>query len=110
MFLFCHFSKVNETTTLADLLKAGKEHKKRGLKEVPYRIIGTIKPSKSEFVARTKKISSPIVGCEELSKNSTTDSDGVLNCIEIINPDLKIKIIVYTAGEFYPLYAAAIIL
>ena len=91
-----------------DLLNATNEHKKKDLKETPYRIIGTIRPSRPEFAAIADRIGSVFIDYHELSKNSTTNSDGVMNCIEVVDPDFRIKMILYTAGERYPLYAAAI--
>ena len=102
---FCHFSRVFVGKTLRDL-KANNEHQvSRNCKKIEYMELSCINLEQSEFDLLCRDMSKPQHCYQKYALESRTDSSGRWNCIVIKCISTKQKIVLYTAGHTYPLYA-----
>ncbi len=103
---FCHFSKVHKGTSWATL-KANKQLQlSRKCREIEYVDLITIMVDQTEFDLICNDVSSTRSCYRKYTNQSIATSDGKWKCIIIKNKHNEQKIIVYTAGRTYPLYAA----
>lgn len=103
---FCHFSRVYKGTSWADL-KANKELQKlNNCRELEYSELITVTVNQAEFDEICNDVSCSRSCYQKYAKESLATFEGKWNCIVIKNRENKQKIILYTAGRMYPLYAA----
>lgn len=103
--LYCYFLRVFEKMSIGDLVLSHKLQETRHSRKIPCRIIGSISISGSDYEAFSKDISRPLWRNLNLTQESTAGIDGIWNCIKIQCPN-SITLLLYTAGECYPLYVA----
>ena len=103
---FRHFSRVYKGTALADL-KAKEQLRISGkCKEVEYTELISIVVDQEEFDQLCNDISSARSCYQNYAHQSTATLDGKWKCIIIKNQHNEQRIILYTAGRMFPLYAA----
>ena len=103
---FCHFSRVYKGTSLADLKAKEQLQISRKCKEVEYAEIISILVDQEEFDFICNDLSKVRSCYQKYAHQSTSSSDGKWKCIIIKSHNNKQKIILFTAGRIYPLYAA----
>ena len=104
-YLYCSFLRVFEKMSIGDLILSHKLQEARHSRKIPCRIIGSISISSSDYEAFSKDISRPLWRYLSLTQESIAGTDGIWNCIKILCPN-SITMLLYTAGECYPLYVA----
>ncbi|MBQ3428012.1 MAG: hypothetical protein IJH37_12865 [Clostridia bacterium] len=102
---FAHFSKINKGISWSVIRKNIQLQNLNSCKKIKYKIVSTILLSQSEFNIICNDISVPHRCYEKIVSLSYTDSHGVLGCIVIKNTKDLRKIILYTSGLIYPIYA-----
>lgn len=103
---FCHFSKVYKGTSW-DELKANKLLQvARNCRELEYSELVTITVEQAEFDQMCNDVSCMRPCYRKYANQSLASLDGKWKCIVIDNEKSKQRIILYTAGRMYPLYAA----
>lgn len=102
---FCHFSRVFAGTTLWDLETNNEQQVSQNCKKIEYIELLCINLEQSEFDLLCRDISKPQHCYEKYAFASRADSSGRWNCIVIKCISNKQKIVLYTAGLTYPLYA-----
>lgn len=102
---FCHFSRVFVGTTLADLKANNERQASQNCKKIEYIELAFINVEQPEFDLLCRDISKPQRCYQKYAHESHTDSNGRWNCIVIKCIPNKQKIVLYTAGHTYPLYA-----
>lgn len=75
-------------------------------KKIKYLEIATLEISQFEFDKICKDISIPNSCYLKYARQSVAKTDGIWRCIILRNEQDARKIILYTAGRTYPLYAA----
>lgn len=103
---FCHFSKIFTGTTLADLKTNNELQTAQNCRRIEYIELVSINIEQPEFDLLCRDISKPQCCYQKYVFDSRADSSGRWNCIVIKCKPNKQKIILYTAGHTYPLYAA----
>lgn len=103
---FCYFCRVSRQLTLNKLKEQIKSQKEAECKPLPYNVIGAVKLSEAEYHSISEHLSLFHPYYESYYGKSIIDSNGIWNCIELYSERCKDAIIVYTAGQIYPLYAA----
>lgn len=103
---FCHFSRVYKGTSWMDL-KANKQLQlSNKCKMIEFIELVAITVGPEEFNLLCTDLSSARSCYEKYSHQSISTLDGKWKCIVIKNQFGNQKIILYTAGRIYPLYAA----
>jgi len=103
---FCHFSRVYKGTSWADLKANKRLQIARNCKELEYYELITVTVDQAEFDQICNDVSCTRPCYQKYAYQSLPTSDGKWNCIVIKNRQSEQKIILYTAGRMYPLYAA----
>ena len=103
---FCHFSKIFAGTTWEDIKVNNKLQSSKNCKMIEYKELAIISVEQSVFNLICMDISKPQYCYQKYCHESCADSTGKWNCIIIECIQTKQKIIMYTAGQTYPLYAA----
>ena len=102
---FCHFSRVFVGTTLRDLKLSNEQQVLRNCKKIEYSELSYIGLGQPEFDLFCRDISKPKHCYQKYAHESCADSRGRWKCIVIRCITSKQKIVLYTAGHTYPLYA-----
>lgn len=106
--LKAHFSRIYDNTTWNSLKNTIYAQRKNNCIPLPYIIIKEIYISLAEFDKLAMKLSKPRKYYTDFSLNSIANQQGIWNCILIkCNVD-KRNVVLYTAGNIYPLYASII--
>lgn len=105
MVPFCHFSRVFVGTTLWDLKANNEKQVSQNCKKIEYMELACISLDQTEFDLLCRDISKPQHCYQKYVLESCADSSGRWNCIVIKCIPSKQKIVLYTAGHTYPLYA-----
>lgn len=103
-----YFSKVSNTMSWNELKSNISEQKKHGLKPLPYEILTEILISPSDFDKLSICLSKSNLLYKPYATLSVATSQGIWPCILIKCFDNSKNILVYTAGNIYPLYASII--
>ncbi|MEG2013486.1 MAG: hypothetical protein RR063_09845 [Anaerovoracaceae bacterium] len=103
--LYCRFFKVEQGTDWTTLRKQSDLHDLKMKKTLPYKLIKTIILPQVEFNDLCKNIYRPHVSYKEFAKQSVAAIDGIWNCIALRGNNENRELIIYTAGQMYPLYA-----
>lgn len=101
-----YFYKVDSTTTWTSLTYKTYQSIILHRKPLLYNCICKIFLNKIEFDSVCQKIYNVTPFCYKYYHMSITDYNGIHNCIEVLCKSNSNKIIIYTAGELFPLYAA----
>lgn len=102
---FCHFSRVFAGTSLEDLKANNKQQISNNCKKIEYIELASINIEQPEFDLLCRNISKPQHYYQKYAHESQADSIGRWKCIVIKCMSSKQKIVLYTAGYTYPLYA-----
>ena len=102
---YCHFSRVFVGTTLWDLKANNEKQVSQNRKKIEYMELTCINLQQSEFDILCRDISKPQHCYQKYALESRANSSGKWNCIVIKCTLSKQKIVLYTAGHTYPLYA-----
>lgn len=102
---YCRFFKVDRDTNWDTLKEQTHLHELNRKKVLPYKILTSIVLSQDEFDDLCENIHLPHFSYKEFSKRSVTNSDGIWNCIVLRGKSENRELIIYTAGQLYPLYA-----
>ena len=103
--LYCRFFKVNQDTNWDTLSKCSRIHEQNMRKTLPYKILDTLVVPQSEFNNICDKIYLSHLAYKELASKSVAGLDGIWSCIVLCGDKDSRKLIIYTAGQIYPLYA-----
>ena len=103
---FLYFSKVNKGTSWSSIKNDIQFQTSNNCKKMEYSEVVAIVISKSEFDAIFNDISIPNPCYFRFAPQSVARLNGIWNCIILQNAQDTRKIILYTAGRVYPLYAA----
>lgn len=103
-----YFSKVSDTLSW-NILKANiAQQKKCGLKPLPYELLAEIQISSLYFEELSTSISKPNLLYKPYAALSVANSQGIWACLLIKCFDNSKNVLLYTAGNIYPLYASII--
>ncbi len=103
---FCHFSKVNKGISWLDIKKNTQLQILNNCKKIEYSETATITITQPEFDTICKDLSVPSPCYLKFTPKSVAGLDGIWHCILLQNTQDTRKIILYTSGRIYPLYAA----
>lgn len=103
---FCYFSRVYKGTTWSELKASRQLQISRKCKEMEFLELVTIVVDQVEFDLICNDVSCARECYQKYAHQSIATLDGKWKCIIIKNQYGKEKIILYTAGRIYPLYAA----
>lgn len=103
---FCHFSRAYKGTSWADLKSNEQLQITRGCKKMEYLELISIVVNQNEFNTICNDVSKARNCYQKYAHQSIATLDGKWRCIIIKNRHSKQKIVLYTAGRIYPLYAA----
>lgn len=103
---FCHFSKVNNSISWSKIKANTLLQITNNCKKIEYLELTAIAISKPEFDTICKDISIPNLFYQKFTLQSVAGVDGIWRCIILQNTQDTRKIILYTAGRIFPLYAA----
>lgn len=103
---FCHFSRVYQGTSWTDLTANMQLQVTRSCKKLEYHSLIQIEVDPSEFNQICNDVSITQSCYRKYTKQSLATLDGKWQCITIKNRQTGQKLILYTAGQTYPLYAA----
>lgn len=103
---FCHFSRVFDGTTWSDLKVNTKLQTSNKCKKLEYVELVLVAVEQYEFDIMCNDLSKSRDCYQKYADKSVAGLDGKWKCIVIENIQSKKKIIIYTAGRKYPLYAA----
>ena len=103
---FLYFSKVNKGTSWSSIKNDIQFQTSNNCKKMEYSEVVAIVISTSEFDAICNDISIPNPCYFRFAPQSVARLNGIWNCIILQNAQDTRKIILYTAGRVYPLYAA----
>lgn len=101
---YCRFFKVDCNTNWLALKEKARLHESNMKKKIPYRILASIVLSQDEFEKLCKNIQLPHCSYMEFATRSIAGLDGIWNCILVCGNNRKQELIIYTAGQIYPLY------
>lgn len=103
---FCHFSKISKSISWSKIKANTLLQIKNNCKKIEYLKLTDVAISKPEFDTICKDISIPSLCYQKFAHQSVAGTDGIWRCIILQNTQDTRKIILYTAGRIYPLYAA----
>lgn len=103
---FCYFSRVHKGTSWTDLKANEQLQVIRDCKKIEYLELISIVVDQEEFDLICNDVSNARSCYQKYSHQSIATLDGKWKCITIKNRYRKQKIVLYTAGRIYPLYAA----
>lgn len=103
---FNHFSKVSVETSWSHLVHIKQQQIKNKSKMLEYVELVTLLVKHDEFINICNDIIAPSACYWKYTANSVTTSDGKWRCIVIEDEQSNRKLILYTGGRKYPLYAA----
>lgn len=105
---FCHFSKVYEGISWDNLKEKTKLQIANNCRQLEYKEAIAITLTKAEFDIICKNISKPYDCYQKFVPLSIPNSQGIWNCITLIDKQTQRKLILYTAGRSFPLYVAMV--
>ena len=103
---FNHFSKVSTETTWSHLVHIKQLQIKSNCEMLEYTELVTLLVKQDEFKKICNAIILPDVCYQKYTADSLTTSDGKWRCIVLKDEQSNQKLILYTSGRKYPLYAA----
>ncbi len=103
---FCHFSKVHRGISWSTIQENTRLQNSNHCQKIAYTEIAAVTLSESEFKTICRDISKPHPCYQQFAPLSLAKEDGTWQCISLIEPIANQKIILYTAGRKWPLYAA----
>jgi hypothetical protein len=103
---FCHFSRVYKGTSWTDLKGNEQLQLFRNCKKLEYTELVSVVVDQEEFEQICNDVSIVRSCYQKYTHQSIADLEGKWKCIVIRSQHSKRKIILYTAGRIYPLYAA----
>lgn len=101
----CRFFKVNQSTNWDSLYESTRIHELNMRKTQQYKVLTTIVLPQNQFDSICEKIYLPDPAYREFASMSVASLDGIWNCIVLCEKKESRKLIIYTAGQMYPLYA-----
>jgi hypothetical protein len=104
-----HFSRVVDDTCLQNLLVASQTQNERKCKPLHYETLIDLSLSISDFESIAVAIARPHPCYLPYAFRSVADNHGIWRCILVRNQLDDRKIVLYTAGRTFPLYAALIV-
>ena len=102
---YCRFFKVNRDTNWAVLKNQSHLHELNVKKMLPYKILTSIVLPQDEFDVLCENIHLPHLAYKKFAIRSVADLNGIWNCIVLRGKNKNGELIIYTAGQMYPLYA-----
>lgn len=103
---FGYFSKINKGTSWQNLKVNDQTQSVNNRKKIEFIIIASIVVPKKEFDVVGSDISVSHACYQNFTRFSVANTFGLWQCIELRNNQDFRKLILYTAGRTYPLYAA----
>ncbi len=103
-----HFSRIYDNTTWQDLQNTVKRQLLNGCTPIPYNILAEIPISAEEFNYLCNSLLKANKYVKRYSSDSVIDSQGIWNCIVLKCITDSRNLVLYTAGNHYPLYASII--
>lgn len=103
---FNHFSKISDGSSWSDLICTKKIQIEKSSKMLEYVELVTISVMHGEFNRICDDIASPNICYRKYTADSVATLDGKWKCITIRDEQSNRKLILYTSGRKYPLYAA----
>lgn len=103
---FNHFYKVSDGTSWSDLICTKQIQIEKRSKMLEYVELATISVMHDEFNKICDDIASPNICYRKYTADSVATLDGKWKCITIREEQSNRKLILYTGGRTYPLYAA----
>lgn len=103
-----YFVKVSTCMSFNDLKEKINEHKRNKTKPLPFSVVAKITISSLDFDTISLSIKKPNIKYIPYTNLPISTSQGELNCILIQCEDDSRNILIYTAGNIYPLYASII--
>ena len=103
-----HFSRIYDNTTWQDLQNTVKQQQLNGCTPIPYNILVEIPISTEEFDFFCNSLIKASKYFKRYATQSVIDSQGIWNCIVLKCATDSRNLILYTAGNHYPLYASII--
>ncbi len=103
---FCYFSKVNEGTSWSDLKVNKQLQTSRECKKTEYSELVALTVDQKTFDDICNDVSCTKDWYQKYTHQSIATLDGKWKCIVVKKQQSEQKIILYTAGCIYPLYAA----
>lgn len=101
-----HFSRIFPDTTWSTLNKIVKQQRLNTCKPLPYLVLSEITISSKTFEELSQSLITPHKCYSNLTKLSVSNSYGIWNCILISCANDTKNILIYTAGNIYPLYGS----
>lgn len=101
-----YFSRVLNNTTWDNLLVVSQIQQARNCKPMFYNTLAEISINSSDFDRLGESLTNPNQCYLRYTSQSIADRDGIWNCIVVKSRTDNRKIVLYTAGRTYPLYAA----
>jgi hypothetical protein len=101
-----YFIKINNDTTWANIVNAIKVQIANSRKQLEYNSIIELSIDKSDFDSLATSICKPHTLYSKWCSASLANDNGIWNCITISCKHDKRKMVIYTAGRTFPLYAS----
>ena len=102
---FSHFSRVHKGITWTEVKMDQRLQIQNKCKRIKYTEVVCLSVNEGEFNNLCSDLSRMLPCYMTYGRYSITDCNGIWNCIVIQKVKSEDKIIIYTAGEVYPLYA-----
>lgn len=103
-----YFAKVSDSMSWNELKEKIIIQKKNKVKPLPFIIVAKVNISSTDFDNLSLSIKKPNIQYAPYVTLSISTLQGVWNCILIKCIDDSRNILIYTAGNIYPLYASII--
>ncbi len=101
-----HFSRVDRNTTWNILYNTINSQIKNGCKPIPFAILTEIYITEIEFDELSLSLAKPHDYYFKYTDQSVANSSGIWKCIFIKCVANSKNVLLYTAGNIYPLYAS----
>lgn len=101
---FSHFSKIHKGITWAEVKQNQRLQIQNKCKKIKFAEVTSVPIDEIEFNKLCSDLSIMLPCYITHGRYSITDCNGIWNCIVIKKIKSSDKIIIYTAGEIYPLY------
>ena len=99
-------NRIYEGITMSDLLTARERQSKSHCRRIEYSQIAKVVVDEAEYMNICNDLSAPRECFRPYAHMSRTTKNGIFKCIVIESEMSTQQIILYTAGQAYPLYAA----
>lgn len=101
-----YFSKVYPKLDFEELARKINLQRSKPCKPIEYIELTSLEISQGEFDIICNDISHPHKCYAMYARQSIAESDGKWRCIILVQPQSEQRLVLYTAGRLYPLYAS----